>query len=73
MYTEQNIKNAEKQLSHNLKADFGANKNGVNPRNYVVPSYGADPEITYAQDGLKLAQNDLGHVWTPTQDANGFW
>ena len=73
MYTENNIKMAEKALSHNLKVDFGNNKNGVNPRDYVVPSYGADPEITYAQDGLKWAQNDLGHTWTPTQDANGFW
>ena len=72
-YTNNNIKNAEKSLKHNLTANFGAKKAPVNPRNYVVPDFGADPEITYANDGLKWAQNSLGHKWNPTQDANGFW
>ena len=55
-------------------ANFKADKSNVaTPRNYVVPDFGADPEITYAKEGLKWAQQDLGHVWTPTQDANGYW
>ena len=65
-YTNNNIKNAEKKLKHNLASDFGAKKAPLNPRNYVVPDFGADPEITYANDGLKWAQNSLGHKWTPT-------
>lgn len=40
---------------------------------YKVPDFGIDEEIGYAQDGLKWAQTELGHKWTPTQDENGFW
>ena len=73
IYTENNIKNTETQMAHNLKADFGDKKNPENPRDYVVPDFGVDEDIIGVQDSTKWAQSDLGHVWTPTQDANGYW
>ena len=60
-------------MAHNLKADFGDKKNPENPRDYVVPDFGVDEDIIGVQDSTKWAQSDLGHVWTPTQDANGYW
>ena len=46
MYTENNIKNAEKTLSHNLGADWGFTKSTVaTPRNYKVADFGLDEDI----------------------------
>ena len=74
IYTENNIKNTEVQMAHNLKADFGANKPTVGtPRDYVVPDFGVDEDIIGVTEGIQWAQDNLSHVWTPTQDANGYW
>jgi hypothetical protein len=32
-------------LKHKFNADFGATKNGVNPRDYFVPDFGVDKDI----------------------------
>ena len=45
----------------------------MNPRDYFVPDFGLDEDIIGVNDGLAWAQNDIGHTWSPTQDANGYW
>merc|ERR1712166_664149 len=43
------------------------------PVDYFVPDFGLDEDIIGVNDGLAWAQKDIGHTWTPTQDANGYW
>ena len=73
VYTQNSIKNAEEKLNHEIKASWKDDKNPGNPRDYFVPNFGVDEEIKYAQEGLDWAEDDLHHIWTPTQDANGYW
>ena len=60
-------------MNHVLKTSFGDNESPVNPRNYVVPDFGVDEDIINVGNAIKGAQENLSHVWTPTQDANGYW
>lgn len=72
-YTQNNIRNAEAELGHELNTNWKQDKNALNPRNYFVPDFGLDEDIIGVNDGLAWAQKDLSHVWTPTQDKNGYW
>ena len=61
MYTENNIKEAEKALGHNLMADYGATKSTVaTPRNYVVPDFGLDVDIKNSLHDLELEEKIHG-------------
>jgi len=73
-YTENNIKMAETAIGHEMIADFGFDKSTVDtPRNYFVPDFGLDEDIAGVVSSLDWSQKDLSHVWTPTQDDNGYW
>jgi hypothetical protein len=39
-----------------MSADYGQNKNGVNPRNYFVPDFGVSDEIQYTQNNIKNSE-----------------
>ena len=74
MYTQNNIKAAETAANHQLMANFKADKSDVaTPRNYVVPDFGIDREIGYAQDGLQWAEKDLGKKWNFVKQDDGTW
>lgn len=45
-----------------MTADFGATKAGVNPRNYVVPDFGQDRDITDSLSNLR-AQEGIHGEW----------
>jgi hypothetical protein len=59
-------------LKHELNASWGATKNPVNPRDYVVPDFGVDENIIQSNASLKQSETALKHVWTPTKDGD-FW
>ena len=42
-------------------------------RNYFVPNFGMDADMINAKDSITQSEATLGHTWTPTQDANGYW
>merc|ERR1712070_461924 len=65
LYTENNIRNAEKELGHEMTADFGANKNGDNPRGYTVPDFGLDHDILDSLGDLKLEEGIHGEWVIP--------
>jgi hypothetical protein len=65
---------AETAIGHEMIADFGFDKSTVDtPRNYFVPDFGLDEDIAGVVSSLDWSQKDLSHVWTPTQDDNGYW
>ena len=41
-----------------------------NPRNYFVPHFGEDSEITQTKSSAALAESTLGHFWTPASTAD---
>lgn len=38
-----------------------------------MPNFGVDEDIVNVQNSIKYEQDKQGHVWTPTQDSNGYW
>jgi hypothetical protein len=56
-----------------MSASFGQTASNVaTPRNYVVPSFGVDRDITWTANSIKEAEKSLKHEWKPTK-TNGFW
>ena len=53
-------------------ADFKADKNPVNPREYFVPDFGVDRDIIQTQGSISGAEASLKHVWTPVR-VGDFW
>jgi len=47
-------------LKKELHADFGATKNPVNPRNYVVPDFGVDESIIRTTNSIAQAEKAVG-------------
>lgn len=52
-------------MGRGFKADFGANKNPENPRDYPVPDFGVDRDIKWTEGSLNSAQKQLKHKWNP--------
>jgi hypothetical protein len=53
-------------------ADFKADKNPVNPRDYFVPDFGVDRDIKWTEGSISGAEASLKHVWTPVKSGD-FW
>ena len=73
IYTENNIKNAEKSLNHNINASFDAKKGPENPRDYPVADFGLDRDIKASLNNLEMEEKRLG-FWSldgkyPAQNA----
>ena len=62
MYTNNNIKNAEKSLKHELMADFSAKKPPVaRPQNYQVVDNGLDTDMKDSLKDLELTEKTYGY------------
>jgi len=42
-------------------------------RDYTVPNFGMDQDIADSLASESSTSTQLGHKWTPVQDANGYW
>lgn len=54
LYTQNNIKNSEKQFGRKLNVGWGNDSNPVNPKDYAVPDFGLDVDIKTSLSNLDL-------------------
>ena len=59
--TAMNLKKAEKEVNHTMKASFSA---GAPPPDYTIPNFGADDDIVRTQRNIADTERELGHSLT---------